>query len=139
MISVLMSLLNFGIRNWKYILIVLALMSAGFYAAWQIQGIRVEKLKLEASRLQADVAVCQEANKTNQGAIKRLGTEVKSAHAMCSSRIKTKDSLIARLKNIDELEIKTQETMKDEKSITAVDDPILHELNRMFNSDKAGH
>lgn len=132
-----MSLLSFGLRNWKYILIVLALMSAGFYAAWQIQGIRVEKLKVEVSRLQADVAACQNANATNQETIKNLKSEVEGVNKLCSSRLKAKDNLIGRFRYIDGLKTKAVEIKSDEKNVSAaVDDPVLHELNRLF-IDKA--
>jgi hypothetical protein len=161
MIPLWISLLSFGLRNWKYILIVFALIAAGFYA--QIQGIRVEKIKIEVSRLQADIAACQDANKSNQKTITSLISEIENSQSLCNSRLGTKDKVIKRLQKIDSLKVNTPKApdtvaltdsgrsgsknveghpesalyknkkVDNEKGIDAsVDDPVLHELNRMF-------
>ena len=140
-----MSLLSFGLKNWKYILIVLTLLSAGFYAAWQIQGIRVEKLKLEASRLQADVAVCQEANKINQETIGKLKKELADAAKVCAKRLKINDRKADRIRQIDEIkpyefQVANKYGGKNEKVDVYVvtSDTLLNELNRMFNDPATG-
>jgi len=138
-----MSLLSFGLRNWKYILIGLALLSASFFAAWQIQGVRVDlkeaelqKKKVEITALKKDLQDCQAANAANQETIGKLRNEVAAANKSCDGRMKVKEEMIKSLKRIDGLKPKKtddKELKNDEKTVRiAVDDPILHELDRMF-------
>lgn len=132
-----LSILRFCLRNWKLIVSFLTALAVGFGAAWFIQGVRVDmkeaalqKKQVEITALKKDLKDCQDANAANRETIEKLKAEVKSAHSLCKSRLGVKDETIARLRKIDAL--KGKKEVADEKGITAVDDPILRELNRMF-------
>lgn len=133
------SAVGFGLKYWKYIASSAVALAVGFGAAWFIQGVRVDmkeaeiqKKQVEITALKKDLSDCQDANKTNRETIANLKTELKSARSLCSSRLGVKDETIARLGKIDAL--KGKKEVADEKGIdAAVDDPVLHELNRMFN------
>ncbi len=130
------SIIGFGLKYWKYIVSSVAALAVGFGVAWYIQGIRVEYAKSEISDLKSQIERCQDANTANQETIGNLKAEIESAQRLCSSRLGVKDRVIKRLQEIDNLEAKTPKAreVEDEKGIdAAVDDPILRELNRMFN------
>ena len=127
-------------KNWKYILIVLSLMSAGFYAAWYVQGIRVEYVKSEIRNLKSQIEKCQDTNTMNQETIGKLKNEVEDTQNLCESRLRKKDTIITRLRRIDALKsespkdnFKEKETEKEtENENDIINDTILHELNRLF-------
>jgi hypothetical protein len=135
------SMIGFGLKYWKYIVSSLAALALGFGAAWFIQGVRLNYAKSEVLNLKSQIQICQDANVANQETIVKLKTEIESAQSLCESRLRVKDKVISRLKEIDALRAEgrkrgsaEEEIKKDEKGIDAtVDDPILHELNRMFN------
>lgn len=128
-----LSITSFILNYWKYIVPSVAAFAIGCGIAWYIQGVRVENRNVEIKSLRTDLSAAQTANKTNQETIKGLQKEIKSTSNICSSRLKVKDNVIAGLKHIDNLKPKT-EGKDNEKDISAVDDPILHELNRMFSN-----
>lgn len=157
------SIIGFGLKYWKYIVSSVAALAVGFGAAWYIQGIRVEYAKSEIEDLKSQIERCQAANETNQETIGNLKIEIESAQSLCKSRLGVKDKIITKLREIDALKGKHPKAapdtvaltdsgrsgsknveghpesalynkeVEDEKGISDVGDPILHELNRMFS------
>lgn len=84
----------------------------------QVKAIRVE--------LQA----ATDANTANQETIESLKKETEAINKSCAARIDSKDKTINRLQYIDSL---TSEEVKNEANIVLTGDPILDELNRMWD------
>ena len=162
------SLLVFGIKNWKYIVLSIVSMAIGFMVAWRIQEVYLEHAKAQITGLKIQIQNCLNANNVNQETISSLKTELSKSQSLCRSRLNARDRTIKRLRKINNLRhaeeiiktiddgtmvfgkpkekdteeiiktidteaIKEQEIKDNEKSIDIVtDDPILHELNRMF-------
>lgn len=99
-------------------------------AAWEIQGARLDKAK-------ATLTVCTDANKENSITIEQLKEQAKSLNKSCDARIKSKDTVIKRLKDIEALTSENISTGEDTNE--AVDnhnsDAIVSELNVMFKPD----
>lgn len=127
----------FALKNWKIIVSSVTALVMGFAIAWWIQGVRLHYTKSEIANLRSQIERCQDANKTNQETISALQSELKKSQSLCNLRLKAKDKVINRLKDIDALKGKSE--VENEKGIdaTAVDDTILHELNRMFVNIKS--
>jgi len=115
--------------------------------AWTIQGARVDSAKADLEQTLADLKVsrgneeaCRDVNKINETTIGSLQEEVKSALQGCDSRLAAKDKTLKNLKRISELKPDakggTNEMGKDNSGVASHGDPILDELNRMY--DPAG-
>lgn len=123
----ILSIIGIIINNWKYILFGAAFFVAGVYLAWQIQGIKINRLKAEGLRLKAELKQCVSANESAQKTISSLQSEIKKANKLCKARLDIKEKVIKRIQEIDTL--KEQEGENNEKN---TGDPILFKLNRMF-------
>ena len=97
-------------------------------AAWWIQGTRIGQLQANVETLKGQLTTCQDANTSNANTINKLKNEVKNANGICESRLKTKEGLVKRLQEIDNL----KQREKDETGNNVDTDPLLGELNRMF-------
>lgn len=118
----------------------------GGAGAWKIQGIRIDRMSVDAERMQKENRACVAANSENTATIAKLQSEVKKAGVLCSSRLKAKDSFVSRLQSIDAIappqysksapeksgefpEVKNEKAEGDNRLAV---DPLLDELNRMF-------
>jgi len=102
-------------------------------AAWKIQGVRLDNAK-------ATLTVCESANKENSITIEQLKVEAKSLNKSCEARIKSKDTVIKRLKDIDALtseNISTGEDTANETVDNRNSDAIVSELNVMFKQSNS--
>ncbi len=97
-------------------------------AAWWAQGVRISYLQANVETLTGQLSACQDANISNANTIDKLKVEAKNASGICDSRLKTRDGLIKRLQEIDNL----KRGEKDETGNNVATDPLLGELNRMF-------
>ena len=116
------------------IIIVAAIFAAGMAlggsVAWKIQGLRIDQLKNDKATLERQVSECQSANTTDATTIERMKTDAEAAKGICESRLKVKESLVERIKEIDDIK---PQVPKNEKSGAFDDsDPLLGELNGMF-------
>ncbi len=140
-----LSVINFGFRNWKYILLGIVFFSAGAYLSWQIQETKIYRLKAEVQRQKEHLKQCNTANESNQRTISALQSEIKKANRLCARRLRMKERTLKRLQEIEKIGIKEQPTgnrqegytqqpvaseVRDEDIVS--NDPILLELNRMF-------
>ncbi|MEK7075933.1 MAG: hypothetical protein AAB948_04035 [Patescibacteria group bacterium] len=123
-----MSILLIALKNWK----IIVGFAAGFALAWWIQGVRVDRLNIANDKLTNEIQDCQKANNTNQATITNLKKEITDTSTLCSSRLKVKDSVIDRLKYIDNLKVKSEGTNEKDNIADAHGDAILRELNGMF-------
>jgi hypothetical protein len=113
---------------WLRILKITVFVAIGFAVAWWIQGVRIGHLQANVETLTTQLSACQEANTSNEKTIGELKKEIKNANGICNSRLKTKEGLIKRLQEIDNL----KQGKTDETGGNANTDPLLGELNRMF-------
>jgi len=116
-------------RILKYLLIGALFFAIGFKSAWYIQGLKIEKIRLEAKKLEEALKQCEGANESNLKTIESLKLELSKANRLCSARAKIHRQTIKRLQEIDALEPKSEGGNETYSS-----DPILLELNRMFPS-----
>ena len=135
-----LSIAGFALKYWKNIVPAIVGITIGFGIAWWIQGAKVDRAdarlqrkETEVAKLMNDLKKCQDANASNGRTIKALKAEVKDATNLCVSRLKVKDSVIDRLRDIQDL--KPSQEVKDEKGNVIVGgDAILHKLNSMFDN-----
>jgi len=118
-----------SLRILKYLLIGALFFAIGFKSAWYIQGLKIEKMRLDAKKLEEALKQCEMANESNLKTISALKFEVSKANRLCSARAKVYRHTIKRLQEIDALEPKSEGGNETNSS-----DPILLELNRMFPS-----
>jgi Mg2+ and Co2+ transporter CorA len=116
-------------RILKYLLIGALFFAIGFKSAWYIQGLKIEKIRLEAKKLEEALKQCEGANESNLKTIESLKLELSKANRLCSARAKIHRQTLKRLQEIDALEPKSEGGNETYSS-----DPILLELNRMFPS-----
>jgi hypothetical protein len=108
----------------------------GASAAWWIQGVRIGHLEMAVETLTTQLKDCQDANVTDQATIGEMIAEARSAAGMCDNRLKTKEGLVKRLEEIDNLKPRA---IKNEKGNPAdAADPLLSELNGMFSVNRTG-
>ena len=116
---------------WEYKFYIASFIIGGMLfggGAWKIQGVRLDNAK-------ATLTVCESANKENSITIEQLKVEAKSLNKSCEARIKSKDTVIKRLKDIDALtseNISTGEDTANETVDNHNSDAIVSELNVMF-------
>jgi uncharacterized protein HemX len=123
--------MTFIIKNWKLILaavLAAACITAGWTAAWKIRGVEVGEQKAQVVQLNSDLDEAKKANKENMNTIASLQEEQKRSDTLCSARLKKRDRLTARIREIDA--ITTSKGKSNEKGLTA--DPLLDRLNGMF-------
>jgi hypothetical protein len=99
-------------------------------AAWRIQGVRIGHLQANVETLTTQLSACQGANAENIKTIDGLQIEVANANGICDSRLKTKEGLVKRLQEIDNL--KPRASKNEAGNPTDAADPLLGELNGMF-------
>jgi len=116
-------------RILKYLLIGALFFAIGFKSAWYIQGLKIEKIRLDAKKLEEALKQCEGANESNLKTIESLKLELSKANRLCSARAKIHRQTLKRLQEIDALEPKSEGGNETNSS-----DPILLELNRMFPS-----
>lgn len=116
-------------RILKYLLIGALFFAIGFKSAWYIQGLKIEKIRLDAKKLEEALKQCEGANESNLKTIESLKLELSKANRLCSARAKIHRQTLKRLQEIDALEPKSEGGNETYSS-----DPILLELNRMFPS-----
>jgi predicted RNase H-like nuclease (RuvC/YqgF family) len=119
-----------SLRILKYLLIGALFFAMGFKSAWYIQSVKIEKMRLEAKKLEEALKQCEGANESNLKTISALKLEVAKANRLCSTRVKIHRQALKRLQEIDALEIDPNRGENEKDS----SDPILLELNRMFTS-----
>jgi len=120
------------IRNWKWIaaaVLVLAGVGIGSVASWQIRGVGIHRQKATIERLGAELEIAQQVSRENTETIARLRAELQRSDTLCSARLKNRDRVVARIREIDA--IKTEG--KDHEKGPA--DPLLDRLNGMFGPD----
>jgi len=120
-------------RILKYLFIGALFFAIGFKSAWYIQGLKIEKVKLEVKKLEEALKQCEMANESNLKTISALKLELVKANKLCSARAKVYRQTIKRLQEIDALEPKSEGGNETDSS-----DPILLELNRLFTSGAYG-
>jgi hypothetical protein len=116
-------------RILKYLLIGALFFTIGFKSAWYIQGLKIEKMRLDAKKLEEALKQCEGANESNLKTIESLKFELSKANRLCSARARIYRQTIKKLQEIDALEVKSEGGNETYSS-----DPILLELNRMFPS-----
>jgi Mg2+ and Co2+ transporter CorA len=119
-----------SLRILKYLLIGVLFFAMGFKSAWYIQSVKIEKMRLEAKKLEEALKQCEGANESNLKTISALKLDIAKANRLCSARAKAYRQALKRLQEIDALEIDPKEGENERDS----SDPILLELNRMFTS-----
>jgi len=120
-------------RILKYLLIGALFFAIGFKSAWYIQGLKIEKIRLDAKKLEEALKQCEGANESNLKTIESLKLELSKANRLCSARTRIYRQTLKRLQEIDALEPNVLET-KSEGGNETYSDSILFELNRMFPS-----
>lgn len=106
--------------NYIKLAICLAIFAIGFGIAWSWQGARLDAVKTE-------MKVCVQANKETLTTIAELKKQAENFNKSCEARLKSKDTLIKKLKQIENM------GKKDEKVPDSPDD-ILNALNGMWDS-----
>lgn len=113
-----------------------------FGAAWGIQGVRIDGLKVKLEQAGNLLSVCQDANKSSQETIKRLRAEVAGANKLCSTIMSIDSRKTNRVRHIEEITPYTPHKKddggkKDEKVDNFIadssGDALLDELNGMFD------
>jgi hypothetical protein len=102
-------------------------------AAWKIQGQRLDVCKTQQK-------VCVSANEENIKTITAQKAEIEKGNKSCEARIKSKDTVIKRLKVIDALtseNISTGEDTANETVDNRNSDAIVSELNVMFKQSNS--
>jgi hypothetical protein len=132
--------------------IILAVgIAIGSAGSWKIQGVRIDSLKVEATKLQQENKACAEANAANVVTVGKLKSEVARAGKLCNARVAAKNDLMARLQRIDEIQVPhpapaatstesleepvtevTHETDENGRPPVVAADALLAELNGMF-------
>lgn len=137
-----LSAIGLALKYWKNIVTAIGGIVVGFGIAWHIQGIRVDrgdaklqKKEVEVARLASNLEDCQDANALNTKTIRALKGEVNRVNSLCASRLKVKDSVIDKLKEIQGL--KTEG--KNEKGNIVSGDALLDRLNGMFDNAKTNN
>lgn len=113
-----------------YAIICAVGIAIGAWTAWWIQGVRVGHLQANIETLTTQLSGCQGANAENIRTIDGLQIEVANANGICDSRLKTKEGLVKRLQEIDNL--KPRASKNEAGNPTDAADPLLGELNGMF-------
>ena len=130
-----------------------------FGGAWKLQGVKMESVRADLKQARIELTAAHAANQSNQEAISRLKDELQKSNIACNTRMKIKEELAAKIRKIDAL--KNEKTMFDKgnaKKIDSgaserldlegeneknsnidIDDPILHELNRMFGKNASSN
>lgn len=110
------------IKNWKYAVMAgLLIVMAGMYLTIKIQDIALD-------RKEQEISACKATYQSQKDAIGNLQKDIASANKSCSKRLNSKDALIKRLQEIDEINIGGSNVQGDSS------DSLLHELNRLFNN-----
>ena len=125
-----------GLLSWRFLnfLLIGALFFAiGFKSAWYIQGLKIEKIRLDAKKLEEALKQCEGANESNLKTIEYLKLELSKANRLCSARVKIHRQTLKRLQEIDALEPNALEPKSEGGNETYSSDHILLELNRMFS------
>lgn len=105
--------------------LALAIFAGGFTSAWWIQGKRVDGIKAENVKL-------KDANVSNMETITSLNEEVAKIGKTCETRLRSKDAVIKRLKDIDNLTSKPKSTGDKNEKTSDTGDPLRDALCGMF-------
>lgn len=85
--------------------------------------------KFQIRNQRSDLEIAQQVSRENTETIARLRAELQRSDTLCSARLKNRDRVVARIREIDA--IKTEG--KDHEKGPA--DPLLDRLNGMFGPD----
>lgn len=105
--------------------LALAIFAGGFTSAWWIQGKRADGIKAENVKL-------KDANVSNMETITSLNAEVAKVNQTCEARLKSKDTVIKRLKVIDGLTSKPKSTGDKDEKTSDTGDPLRDALCGMW-------
>lgn len=121
---------------WEYKFYIASFIIGGMLiggGAWKIQGQRLDVCKTQQK-------VCVSANEENSKTITAQKAEIEKGNKSCEARIKSKDTVIKRLKDIDALtseNISTGEDTANETVDNHNSDAIVSELNVMFKQSNS--
>jgi len=103
----------------------------------KVKQLQIDAVKLDLTKTQQELTVCQDANQASQATIGSLTTELQSAQKSCTTRLRQKEHTAAEIKRIDGLkpEVKANET-KGNAGDSGTGDPILDALNGMYVNDR---
>lgn len=83
----------------KFLPYVLVL-SVGFYAAWYVQGIRINKLNVKVEQLTVDNEKCHASIVEERKTVTFLKSEIETNVIICNKTSKVKENEILRLRRI---------------------------------------
>ena len=95
--------------------------------------IQIDTAKVELTKTQQELAMCQDANATSQATITSMKAELQSAQRSCTARLKQKERTAAEITRIDNLKpgVKANDT-RGNAGNSGTGDPILDGLNRLY-------
>jgi len=99
--------------------IIIAMLIGTIY----IYGAKIDKLELS-------LAICHDANETSTSTIEKMKSNIDNIAASCEKTLRSKEETIRKLAHIDKMEVPNEKTSSNNS------DPILIELNSMFNNNK---
>jgi len=128
-------------RYWYLVVI------AGLLALLGVQKMQVDWLRIDLKQAQLNVTTYRTANAKNIAAISSLKAEVENAIDLGEQRLKRKGRVLSSIKEIDDLPEpqvckgtssghpinQPDEVTHEERDVNSTDDPILRELNRMYD------
>lgn len=95
----------------------------------KVQQVRLDARAVELTRLQHELAVCQDANVAGQVAIEGLRGELTGVLKNCESRIRAKEKTLSEIRMIDSVTVKRGTNEENGDS-----DPLLRLLNGMYDA-----
>jgi hypothetical protein len=108
-------------KNWGYIVLTVIFFSLGAYISFKIQGIKIDKLKVEKRQIELELSQCAEANKVNKETIDNLTQDIKNANQLCLKRMRIKDQTFKKIQLIDKIERGTDEANTGDDLLDALD------------------
>ena len=117
----------------------------GGFIVGKIQQTRINAKDVELARVKQELTTktkeltdCQDANTTSQATIDSVKSDLQSAQASCTTRLRQKERTAAEIQRIDSLKPGVKTNATDRNSVgSSTGDPILDGLNRMFIDDAA--
>lgn len=124
------------LKYWKYG--VIGILVIALFADFSIQSYRIGRLRLkndqlalEKQKTEQQLTECQQANVAGRLTIEALRDEVETAHGLCGNRLKIKNSIIDRLRIINNLQ-STREVKHESNS--GGNDLLFDALNGLFDT-----
>ena len=111
------------------IALLVIILACAFYAGWYVQGLKIQKLKMEIKTLQSVIS-------ENQNTINYMEYDCKAKIQMYERRLEDYKAFIKRLQELQNLSggiyDMGQEQKNDSGGSGEIVDGILDNLNRMF-------